>query len=297
MQSADLRLTGYSFALTVLSVAVLENGELSVRVSEDFTKNFRSLPGVDSKGFGAAHIFTLTYTYAGWQLSGHRRANRLYGLIMGRRDSATDSQAVRERRDAWISASRRAVRGRGTQGTPPGDIQYANTYNREAAVGYARQWATAERNPAWRSYDRMGGNCQNFVSQAIFAGGIPMDYTAPAQWKWFGDTPSSTFTPTGRAPAWTGVNEFLAYVRANSGFGMVAAADAPFFSGEPGDVIHLGMHGQWRHTVMITQVITDAAGNTVDYLIASNTANLLDFPVSAYYYQEQMLIRIFGWNG
>jgi len=304
MQESDLRLTGYSFELRVQTVIEAENGEVSIRAQEDFVQNFAAFPGVDSKGFGVVHIFTLTNTSDGWRLVSHRQADRLYGTIMGRRNgvggSASDinisSAQARQRRDDWLSASREAVQGRGSQGNAHSEVTVGNEYNRAAAVSYAREWATAQRNPVWGVYDRLGGNCQNFVSQAILAGGVPMDYTAPAQWKWFGDTPSSAFTASGRAPAWTGVNEFLAYVRNNTGFGMVAIADAPFYSGQPGDVIHMGMHGEWRHTVMITQVIEDAQGNTVDYLIASNTANLLDFPVSAYHYQEQMLIRILGWN-
>ena len=123
-----------------------------------------------------------------------------------------------------------------------------------------------------------------------------MDHFAPAQWKWYGNTPNSAFVASGRAPAWTGVSQFLDYVQNNTGFGMVAFADAPFYSGQPGDIIHMGYNGNWRHTVIITDIIKDADGGTEDYLIASNTANLLDFPVSAFHYQEQMLIKVFGWN-
>jgi len=301
MQDSDLRLTVYSFALEVQLITELESGDISVRVHEDFIQNFAAFPGVDSKGFNVAHVFTFTYTDDGWRILNHRQADRLYNTVVGRRNNDSgllDSTAaqVRQRRDEWLEASGQALRYRSGRGYQPGNISFDNEYDRAAAVDYARRWATAERNPVWQIYDRMGGNCQNFVSQAILAGGVPMDYTPPAQWKWFGDTPSSTFTPTGRAPAWTGVNEFFAYVRGNAGFGMVAFADVPFDSGRPGDVIIMGKHDIWRHTVMITEVITDEQGNTVDYLIASNTANLLDFPVSAYHYQEQMLIRILGWN-
>ena len=37
-------------------------------------------------------------------------------------------------------------------------------------------------------------------------------------------------------------------------------------------------------------------GETVDYLVDSNTADLRNFPVSAYAYTSQLLIRIHGWN-
>ena len=41
---------------------------------------------------------------------------------------------------------------------------------------------------------------------------------------------------------------------------------------------------------------TDENGNVVDYLLCSNTADLRNFPASAYYYTNRQLIRIIGWN-
>lgn len=86
-------------------------------------------------------------------------------------------------------------------------------------------------------------------------------------------------------------------MQANAGYGLIASADAPYYSGQPGDLLHLGPEeGDWRHTVLITDVITDASGQTVDYLVHSNTADLTDFPASAYPYACQRLIKIYGSN-
>lgn len=52
----------------------------------------------------------------------------------------------------------------------------------------------------------------------------------------------------------------------------------------------------FRHIVMISEVLTDESGNTVDYLICSNTGDLCDFPAGAYFYTYQQLIKIHGWN-
>ena len=72
-------------------------------------------------------------------------------------------------------------------------------YNRENAVTYAKRWALS-RNPLFTDYTRLGGNCTNFVSQAILAGSCAMDYSSPFGWYYASDGD--------RAPAWTGV-EFL----------------------------------------------------------------------------------------
>ena len=60
----------------------------------------------------------------------------------------------------------------------------AHAYDREAAAAYAREWA-GERNPQWGVYDGAGGNCMNYVSQCLYASGIPMDQSGDAQWYWY----------------------------------------------------------------------------------------------------------------
>ena len=54
--------------------------------------------------------------------------------------------------------------------------------------------------------------------------------------------------------------------------------------------------GQDAHTTVISGIIRDEAGQTVDYLLCSNTTNYTDFPAGAYYYTSQRLIKIYGWN-
>ena len=75
-------------------------------------------------------------------------------------------------------------------------------------------------------------------------------------------------------------------MQANTGSGLVGDAAAPYYTGEPGDVIAMG-NDHFRHIVMISEVLTDESGNTVDYLICSNTGDLCDFPAGAYFYTYQ----------
>ena len=49
----------------------------------------------------------------------------------------------------------------------------AVAYNRAAAATYADTYWQSY-NPAWPSFARKGGDCTNFVSQALYAGGIAM---------------------------------------------------------------------------------------------------------------------------
>lgn len=123
-----------------------------------------------------------------------------------------------------------------------------------------------------------------------------MDSYGAYVWKWYGDTPNNSAGTFGRSASWSGVEEFRDYAENNDGFGLVAQVEAPFDSGEIGDILELGTQNDWKHTVLIVDVITDEKGNTVDYLINSNTANLRNFPAGAYGYTLQSLVKVAGWN-
>ncbi|MBR2024561.1 MAG: amidase domain-containing protein, partial [Clostridia bacterium] len=54
-------------------------------------------------------------------------------------------------------------------------------YNRENAVKYARKYALM-RNPLFFTFEGIGGNCTNFVSQCILAGSCVMNFTPTFGW-------------------------------------------------------------------------------------------------------------------
>lgn len=162
-------------------------------------------------------------------------------------------------------------------------------------MAYADQWIE-ERSGDWADYTGSGGNCQNYASQVLYAGGIPMDIQGDYIWKWYDDTVSNRGVAWGRSSSWSGVKQFIDYAAGNTGYGLAAEVDAPYDTGEPGDLIHMGVDSDWRHTVVITQPISDGSGQVVDYLVDSNTANLQDYPTSLYGYTDQILVHILGWN-
>ena len=54
-------------------------------------------------------------------------------------------------------------------------------YDRNAAVEYARKWAESN-NTDYPFYGKNGGDCTNFISQALAAGGLPADLI----WRMYG---------------------------------------------------------------------------------------------------------------
>ncbi len=118
------------------------------------------------------------------------------------------------------------------------------TYDRWKAVSYAHKWAF-ERNPAYLDFSRIGGDCTNFVSQCLRAGGAAMNYSRPAGW--FYSSAAS------RAPAWTSVQYLYQFLISNSGTGPYAR-EVELSELEPGDIVQLAFtQEQYSHSLLVVQ--------------------------------------------
>lgn len=159
-------------------------------------------------------------------------------------------------------------------------------YDRERAVTYARVWANA-RNPLFINFTGQGGDCTNFVSQAILAGCCTMNYTRDFGWYYR--------SIEDRAPAWTGVSAFYDFLTQAPDFLAANGGVGPFgreVSTEEvlvGDVIQLANEeGRYYHTVIVTGF--DAG----DILISAHSNDALDRPLSTYNYAALRYLHIDG---
>lgn len=301
LQPTDLTLASYYYELSVTEVNEADDGSVEVLAEEWNRQNFTQHPQVDSEQYGISHRFVLTGQNGEWKIQEHLQRDGIYWHLFGEywgqpvEDIPDARNYLQERVDALVEETQ-AQLGSWKEGTTTASPQYENAYDAEAAVAYAGEWV-GRRNEEWADYSGRGGNCQNFVSQCLLAGGIPMDREGNAVWKWYGEDPDNSGSAEGRSPSWTGVDEFYQYAAENEGFGLVAAVDYAYEEGEAGDLIRLGFPDNWNHVVMITDVIRDEEGRTVDYLIDSNTSDMHNFPVSAYPLPCRSLIKIYGWNG
>lgn len=62
-------------------------------------------------------------------------------------------------------------------------------YDRRSAAKYAMKWALSS-NPAYKNYEAWGGDCTNFISQCVHAGGIPFDHNGNnilRKWYWYSE--------------------------------------------------------------------------------------------------------------
>ena len=273
-----------------------EDGCVQVEVMEYADMRFAHTPDTDSSVTGVWHSFVMREADGKWFLTHHAAYDSAYFGFLRWENSSTGRSTETASEEELEAIARQRIRAaeeqialRGQQEAGEEAVPEAeHAYDREVAVAYAREWA-GERNPRWQAYDGSGGNCMNFVSQSLYASGIPMDESGDARWYWYSDG--------NRAPAWTGVDSFRVYARDNTGYGLSAQVGAAYDTGEEGDVILMSADGNYHHAVIISQAVRDEDGRTIDYLICSNTGNYRDFPVSAYVYAEQELVRIAGWNG
>lgn len=153
------------------------------------------------------------------------------------------------------------------------------SYNRQRAVDYAKKYAFSQ-NPVFGNFRGIGGNCTNFVSQAIYAGTCVMNYTPTYGWYYI--------SLDDRAPSWTGVEYFYTFMTTNTGvgpFGRVVSADMI----EAGDVIQLAKNeGGFYHTLLVVGFDGE------DPLVAAQTDDAYGRPLSSYTYDYLRYIRIDG---
>lgn len=125
-------------------------------------------------------------------------------------------------------------------------------YNSNSAVQYAKKWANG-RNP---NYKNWGNNdCNNFVSQAVNAGGIPISST------WHDGS-----------YAWIRVINFYNYMHSTDyTFGGDDSSNSKL-----GDVIQF-YNGSWSHSVIIT------GSNTSGWLYSGHSNNRLNYPLANVY--------------
>lgn len=152
-------------------------------------------------------------------------------------------------------------------------------YNRENAVSYAARYAFSQ-NPVFGNFAGIGGNCTNFVSQAIYAGTCVMNYTATFGWFYI--------SMNERSPSWTGVDFFYNFMTQNAGIGPFGISTGPD-NLELGDVVQLGRESDgFYHTLLVVGF----AENGI--LVAAQTDNAYMRPLSTYTYDFSRYIKILG---
>lgn len=159
------------------------------------------------------------------------------------------------------------------------------SYDRLNAVKYASKWAL-RRNPSYTNFDEMGGDCTNFSSQVIHAGGCPMNYD---KYGWYYENINN------RAPAWTSVKYLHKFLTKNKGMGPVSY-DVDMKDIQVGDLIQLRFDPteDFGHSLIVVDI---KFPKTLDNIfIATHTIDRIHYSVSNYYFTELRFIHIEGYR-
>ena len=157
-------------------------------------------------------------------------------------------------------------------------------YDAFLAIEYAKKWAKS-RNPNYYDFSLIGGDCTNFCSQCLYSSCKVFNYTKNLGWYYI--------SPTNRAPAFTGVEEFYTFLISNqNGVGDKSgpfAKEIDLTDISVGDFIQLRRADfRFYHTLIVTDIKQGVP------LVSAHTFDALDKPLFNYSFEKLRCIKILG---
>ncbi|MFF4521658.1 amidase domain-containing protein [Streptomyces bluensis] len=232
--------------------------QATVRVTETTTLTYAKLRGDEpaTTGFRAHHELTFTAQPDGtWQLSGLRTTDNgprpindpAAATSAGRPGAASSASRAPGAPAAPVStfAIIDAPKAATTLPAPAKPKKLTGgTYDYAAMATYTEKY-WKDYNPAYRKYNSLGGDCTNYLSQGLLAGGWKQISTVtPEEYDtWY-------YASNGTADAWIGVNEW-------SWFTQTAKRTTPLanvYQMDVGDVMQIDFNkdGSKDHSMMTT---------------------------------------------
>ncbi|MBQ7880272.1 MAG: amidase domain-containing protein [Clostridia bacterium] len=154
-------------------------------------------------------------------------------------------------------------------------------YNREKAVEYAKKYAL-KYNPAYFHFDGIGGDCTNFISQCLLAGGGKMNYDKYYGWFYI--------DKNNRSPSWSSVKYLQRFLLSNLSPGFKTKV-MPIDKLQLGDIIQIRQNPDtFNHTVIITKITNR------EIYVCAHSYDALDKPLSSYNYLELKGLHIVDIN-
>ncbi|MCC3769329.1 amidase domain-containing protein [Streptomyces sp. UNOC14_S4] len=250
----------------------VKNGRAMVLVTEVTTFTYKKVRGDEptTTGFRAHHELNFTAANGGkWELTGIRPTDSGPRPVNqpATKPAATPVTSPQEAKPASIDRPWR-----------PSQPKTSTTYDYKAMAAYAEKY-WSNYNPAYRKFNDVGGDCTNFISQALKAGGWkPAPGATESNRSWWYDS-------TNQSTSWVGANEWSWYAMQSK---RVTSLDNVYDLGI-GDILQMDFDGDGSkdHSMITTYksrsgvpYLTYHSTNTFRKSVASIIAS---YPDSVYY--------------
>lgn len=302
LQKYDLRFSKYNYYLDYISLNINANKAIAV-LDENHDIYFKSSSNIKSQMSNLRHKIYLEKFKDKWYIIKDIYKDYYKNIIMHYNNKYTSLEEIKEillkqnYNNYLQSQNTRDVSFRDEAALAQNKVSKEKlyNYNRISAVNYARMWAL-KINPKWGNYESKGygGDCTNFTSQCIYAGGIPFDFYGTSdfvKWYWYSNSK--------RVAPWTGAKQFNYYVQYNKGYGLKAHF-ADLSDMMPGDIVQLGgNYPKTYHSMIISDYVYNSNGYVEDYLICQHSTSvggrLKDYPLSSKPPVQKVYISIDGY--
>jgi len=163
-------------------------------------------------------------------------------------------------------------------------------FDREKAIEYAHRWAL-DRNPEYFDFEDLGGDCTNYVSQILLAGGCKMDKES-VLYGWYYTNANN------KSPSWTGVEQLYAYLTREKTYGIIAV-ETELDKVTAGDIAQLSFNGKtFQHSPFIVSVKNNPGENiTYDKIkICAHSFDSENRSLDTYQWKKIRFIKILGFK-
>ncbi len=150
-------------------------------------------------------------------------------------------------------------------------------YDRSKASLYAQKFALSP-NPNYYFFGEIGGDCTNFVSQCLHAGGFKMIYGNFDGWFYV--------SPDFRSASWSGVSFFRKFLLDDVNFPKGEIVDEKDI--EVGDVVFLFDGEKYYHTLIVSQI------QNGEIFVCAHSSAALNRPLKSYFPVKFEFVHIYS---
>lgn len=278
----DFTMSDAYYTLNITKCNQIDN-KYYIDFLEDDYMYFKFLDGISSEAYDIENSIVIEKVNDEYKISEYDKTQGYYMMFKDNMNEDLDAVYDMYYKELSFAITRENKYKQEAQTSPyVSDKTYKTKYDRDAASKYAQTYYH-NRNDEWYDFSEEG-NCQNFASQALLAGGMRMDYDG-----YDDDNDVWYYNNNGDySSTWTGVPYFRDFCKEDDSV-LVADADINIYYAEPGDIIQVGISSV-THTTIVSRIVNG------HILLNSNSIDMKDFPLEAYTYPVRKLIKILGSN-